>query len=143
MKYDTISFGKIEGNASDKNIAFMLQDDEVDGPHYRQVLEGVKPTTLIISAAYDFYMPPAFFPWYDGSAVNVEDMWHFKGNVGLVVGTNIKPRSDLQPRPAGDACYVFRQGDSIKNFAPQGNQSVASPQIDCAPGIHTIAMSFG
>merc|ERR1712227_705305 len=28
----TMSFGKMEGDASDKNIAFMLQDDEADGP---------------------------------------------------------------------------------------------------------------
>ena len=32
----TMSFGKMEGDASDKNIAYMLQDDEADGPYYRQ-----------------------------------------------------------------------------------------------------------
>eukprot|EP00438_Fugacium_kawagutii_P013509 Skav208902 [mRNA] locus=scaffold270:550072:550512:- [translate_table: standard] len=30
----TKSFGKMEGDASDKNIAYMLQDDEADGPYY-------------------------------------------------------------------------------------------------------------
>merc|ERR1711953_1265084 len=31
----TMSFGKMEGDASDKNIAFMLQDDIADGPYLR------------------------------------------------------------------------------------------------------------
>merc|ERR1712032_1697210 len=31
----TMSFGKMEGDASDKGIAYMLQDDEADGPYYR------------------------------------------------------------------------------------------------------------
>ena len=32
----TMSFGKMEGDASDKNIAYMLQDDEAHGPYPRQ-----------------------------------------------------------------------------------------------------------
>eukprot|EP00439_Symbiodinium_sp_Y106_P010911 s16831_g1.t1 len=39
----------MEGDASDKNIAFMLQDDEADGPYYHQEWEGMKQTTPIIS----------------------------------------------------------------------------------------------
>merc|ERR1719159_368756 len=36
----TMSFGKMEGDASDKGIAYMLQQDEADGPYYRQTWEG-------------------------------------------------------------------------------------------------------
>ena len=32
----TMSFGKMEGDASDKGIAFMLQDDVAPGPYYQQ-----------------------------------------------------------------------------------------------------------
>ena len=71
---------------------------------------------------YDFYLPPAFLRLYDGPAVNVEDMWRILGkgtsNGGLVVGTIIKPKLGLQPKPFGEACYAFWQGgDFIKNEA--------------------------
>ena len=57
-----------------------------------------------------------------GPAVNVEDMWRILGkgtsNGGLVVGTIIKPKLGLQPKPFGEACYAFWQGgDFIKNDA--------------------------
>merc|ERR1711968_139380 len=45
----TMSFGKMEGDSSDKNIAFMLQQDEADGPYYHQEWQGMKQTTPIIS----------------------------------------------------------------------------------------------
>ena len=71
---------------------------------------------------YDFYLPPNFLRLYDGPAVNVEDMWRILGkgtsNGGLVVGTIIKPKLGLQPKPFGEACYAFWQGgDFIKNDA--------------------------
>ena len=71
---------------------------------------------------YDFYLPPGFLRLYDGPAVNVEDMWRILGkgtsNGGLVVGTIIKPKLGLQPKPFGEACYAFWQGgDFIKNDA--------------------------
>ena len=63
---------------------------------------------------YDFYLPPSFLRLYDGPAVNVEDMWRILGkgtsNGGLVVGTIIKPKLGLQPKPFGEACYAFWQG---------------------------------
>merc|ERR1712008_168515 len=37
----TMSFGKMEGDASDKLIAYMLQDDEAQGPYYKQEWEGL------------------------------------------------------------------------------------------------------
>ena len=63
---------------------------------------------------YDFYLPPAFLRLYDGPSVNVEDMWRILGrgttNGGLVVGTIIKPKLGLQPKPFGEACYSFWPG---------------------------------
>jgi ribulose-bisphosphate carboxylase large chain len=57
----TMSFGKMEGDASDKNIAYMLQDDEADGPYYRQKWEGMPQTTPIISGGMNALRLPAFF----------------------------------------------------------------------------------
>merc|ERR1712078_862865 len=57
----TMSFGKMEGDASDKGIAFMLQDDEADGPYYHQEWEGMKQTTPIISGGMNALRLPAFF----------------------------------------------------------------------------------
>jgi len=47
-------------------------------------------------------------------------MWRILGrgttDGGLVVGTIIKPKLGLQPKPFGEACYAFWQGgDFIKN----------------------------
>merc|ERR1712134_249337 len=57
----TMSFGKMEGDASDKGIAFMLQDDEADGPYYHQEWEGMPQTTPIISGGMNALRLPAFF----------------------------------------------------------------------------------
>ena len=64
---------------------------------------------------------------FDGPSCSVIDMWRILGrgttNGGLVVGTIIKPKLGLQPKPFGEACYAFWQGgDFIKNDEPQGNQ---------------------
>merc|ERR1719215_1598254 len=56
-----MSFGKMEGDASDKNIGFMLQEDEADGPYYHQTWEGMKQTTPIISGGMNALRLPAFF----------------------------------------------------------------------------------
>ena len=40
----------------------------------------------------------------------------------LVVGTILKPKLGLQPKPFGEACYALWQGgDFDKNDEPQGN----------------------
>ena len=57
----TMSFGKMEGAASDKGIAFVLQDDVAPGPYYQQEWEGMKGTTPIISGGADALRLPAFF----------------------------------------------------------------------------------
>jgi len=88
---------------------------------------------------YDIYFPPAFLRLFDGPSCCVKDMWRILGrgisNGGLVVGTIIKPKLGLQPRPFGDACYGFWQGgDFIKNDEPQGNQTFCQMR-ECIPEV--------
>ena len=63
---------------------------------------------------YDIYFPPAYLRLFDGPSCSVVDMWRILGrgttNGGLVVGTIIKPKLGLQPKPFGEACYAFWQG---------------------------------
>ena len=56
-------------------------------------------------------------------------------NGGLVVGTIIKPKLGLRPKPFGEACRAFWQGgDFIKNDEPQGNQ-VYCQTDECIPEV--------
>ncbi|MCR6628673.1 MAG: ribulose-bisphosphate carboxylase [Magnetospirillum sp.] len=57
----TMSFGKMEGDLADRAIAFMLERDVADGPHYRQHWLGIKSTTPIISGGMNALRMPAFF----------------------------------------------------------------------------------
>merc|ERR1712176_421937 len=89
---------------------------------------------------YDIYFPPAYLRLFDGPSCNVVDMWRSLGRDsltagGLVVGTIIKPKLGLQPKPFGEACYGFWQGgDFIKNDEPQGNQ-VFCQMNECIPEV--------
>merc|ERR1712203_679357 len=88
---------------------------------------------------YDFYLPPEYLRLFDGPSCNIIDMWRMGGrdmtNGGLVVGTIIKPKLGLQPKPFGEACYAFWQGgDFIKNDEPQGNQ-VFCQMSECIPEV--------
>merc|ERR1712151_960392 len=88
---------------------------------------------------YDFYFPPNFLRLFDGPSCSVVDMWRILGrgtkNGGLVVGTIIKPKLGLQPKPFGEACYAFWMGgDFIKNDEPQGNQ-VFCQMNECIPEV--------
>jgi len=56
----TMSFGKMEGEASDTNIAHMIQRDSADGPYYRQEWLGMNPTTPIISGGMNALRIPGF-----------------------------------------------------------------------------------
>ncbi|MEO5336123.1 MAG: ribulose-bisphosphate carboxylase [Magnetospirillum sp. WYHS-4] len=85
----------------------------------------------------DFYMPAALLRLFDGPACNIKDMWRVLGrdldNGGMVVGTIIKPKLGLRPKPFADACYMFwLGGDFIKNDEPQGNQ-VFAPTREVIP----------
>merc|ERR1712156_705527 len=88
---------------------------------------------------YDIYFPPSYLRLFDGPSCSVVDMWRILGrgtkDGGLVVGTIIKPKLGLQPKPFGEACYAFWQGgDFIKNDEPQGNQ-VFCQMNECIPEV--------
>ncbi len=78
----------------------------------------------------DFYIPPSYLMLCDGPATTVADLWRVLGrptnNGGFIVGTIIKPKLGLRPRPFANAAYQFwLGGDFIKNDEPQGNQPFA------------------
>lgn len=57
----TMGFGKMEGEAGDKDMAFMIMDDSADGPFYHQEWQGMNPTTPIISGGMNALRIPGFF----------------------------------------------------------------------------------
>ncbi len=56
----TMGYGKMEGEASDKNIAYMIERDSADGPFFHQEWQGMKPTTPIISGGMNALRLPGF-----------------------------------------------------------------------------------
>jgi ribulose-bisphosphate carboxylase large chain len=56
-----MSFGKMEGEASDKFTAYMLERNSADGPYYHQEWYGMNPTTPIISGGMNALRIPGFF----------------------------------------------------------------------------------
>ena len=57
----TMGYGKMEGGADDKVIAYMIERDECQGPVYFQNWYGVKATTPIISGGMNALRLPGFF----------------------------------------------------------------------------------
>ncbi len=57
----TMGYGKMEGEADDKNIAYMIERDSADGPVYHQEWYGMRPTTPIISGGMNALRLPGFF----------------------------------------------------------------------------------
>jgi ribulose-bisphosphate carboxylase large chain len=57
----TMGYGKMEGEADDKVIAYMIERDECQGPVYNQKWYGMKPTTPIISGGMNALRLPGFF----------------------------------------------------------------------------------
>ena len=57
----TMGFGKMEGEAADKLMAYMITDDSADGPYYHQEWEGMGATTPIISGGMNALRMPGFF----------------------------------------------------------------------------------
>ncbi|APZ42248.1 ribulose-bisphosphate carboxylase [Acidihalobacter ferrooxydans] len=57
----TMGYGKMEGEADDRNIAYMIERDEAQGPVYYQKWYGMKPTTPIISGGMNALRLPGFF----------------------------------------------------------------------------------
>ncbi len=57
----TMGYGKMEGDATDKIIAYMIERDECQGPAFYQKWYGMKPTTPIISGGMNALRLPGFF----------------------------------------------------------------------------------
>jgi ribulose-bisphosphate carboxylase large chain len=57
----TMGYGKMEGDADDKVIAYMIERDECQGPVYFQKWYDMKPTTPIISGGMNALRLPGFF----------------------------------------------------------------------------------
>lgn len=57
----TMGFGKMEGEAADRLMAYMITDDSADGPYYHQEWLGMNPTTPIISGGMNALRMPGFF----------------------------------------------------------------------------------
>ncbi|MEO0035934.1 MAG: hypothetical protein RLZZ501_1957 [Pseudomonadota bacterium] len=57
----TMGYGKMEGDASEKAVAYMLEREVADGPFYRQSWQGFKPCTPIISGGMNALRLPGFF----------------------------------------------------------------------------------
>ena len=57
----TMGYGKMEGEMSDTNIAYMIERDSAEGPIYHQEWYGMKPTTPIISGGMNAVRLPGFF----------------------------------------------------------------------------------
>ena len=57
----TMGYGKMEGSADDRAIAYVIERDEYQGPAYHQKWYGMKPTTPIISGGMNALRLPGFF----------------------------------------------------------------------------------
>ncbi|MEJ2384884.1 MAG: ribulose-bisphosphate carboxylase [Xanthomonadales bacterium] len=57
----TMSYGKMEGEKDDTNIAYMIERDSADGPYFHQEWAGMRPTTPIISGGMNALRLPGFF----------------------------------------------------------------------------------
>lgn len=86
---------------------------------------------------HDFFIPPDYLKLFDGPATTISDLWRVLGRPevdgGFIVGTIVKPKLGLRPKPFADACFDFwLGGDFIKNDEPQGNQ-VFAPMRETIP----------
>ncbi|MFA4964513.1 MAG: ribulose-bisphosphate carboxylase [Thermoleophilia bacterium] len=57
----TMGFGKMEGDPSDRAIAYMIERDSADGPYYHQEWLGMKATSSMISGGMNALRLPGFF----------------------------------------------------------------------------------
>ena len=57
----TMGYGKMEGEASEKYLAYMLERDEAEGLFFKQKWYGMKATTPIISGGMNALRLPGFF----------------------------------------------------------------------------------
>ena len=57
----TMGHGKMEGEADDRVIAYMIEREEAQGPVYFQKWDGIKATTPIVSGGMNALRLPGFF----------------------------------------------------------------------------------
>ncbi|HFC53974.1 MAG TPA: ribulose-bisphosphate carboxylase, partial [Gammaproteobacteria bacterium] len=57
----TMGYGKMEGDATEKYLAYMLERDEAEGLYFKQKWYGMKATTPIISGGMNALRLPGFF----------------------------------------------------------------------------------
>lgn len=57
----TMGYGKMEGHADERVLAYMLERDECQGPYFHQKWHGMKGTTPIISGGMNALRLPGFF----------------------------------------------------------------------------------
>ncbi len=57
----TMGFGKMEGDPTDKLLAYMLENEEAEGLYFKQKWYGMKSTTPIISGGMNALRLPGFF----------------------------------------------------------------------------------
>merc|ERR1712066_10329 len=125
----TMSFGKMEGDASDKNIAFMLQEDEADGPYYRQPWEGMKQTSPIISGGMNALRLPAFF----------ENLGH--SNVILTAGGGAFGHKD-GPKQGATSCRQGEEAWKLWKAGTYGDMSLSDGIIEYAKTHEEIKGAF-
>ncbi len=61
MHTGTMGYGKMEGEASDRAIAYMMEREVADGPYFRQEWRGMKGNTPIVSGGMNAVRLPGFF----------------------------------------------------------------------------------
>merc|ERR1711988_1743864 len=125
----TMSFGKMEGDASDKGIAYMLQDDAADGPYYHQEWEGMKQTTPIISGGMNALRLPAFF----------ENLGH--SNVILTAGGGAFGHKD-GPKQGATSCRQGEESGLLWKKGTYGDISLSDGVIEYAKTHEEIKGAF-
>ncbi len=109
----TMGFGKMEGEAEDRLIAYMLERDVADGPYYRQDWLGMAPTTSIISGGMNALRMPGFF----------ENLGH--GNVIQTAGGGAFGHLDGAPagaRSLRQAFEAWQKGVSLVEYAKEHDE---------------------
>merc|ERR1712203_935577 len=125
----TMSFGKMEGDASDKLIAYMLQDDVAQGPYYEQEWEGMIQTTPIISGGMNALRLPAFF----------ENLGH--SNVILTAGGGAFGHKD-GPKQGAISCRQGEEAWLTWKSGAFGNISLSDGVIEYAKTHEEIKGAF-
>merc|ERR1712056_86383 len=125
----TMSFGKMEGDASDKGIAFMLQDDQADGPYFHQEWEGMIQTTPSISGGMNALRLPAFF----------ENLGH--SNVILTAGGGSFGHKD-GPKQGATSCRQGEEAWKLWKAGMYGDVSLSDGIIESAKTHEEIKGAF-